>query len=271
MSRPPILYHFFQKPLPYARILALQEQLHHVQLYLRRSTPEKAKDVLLLLEHRPVYTTGRRQTEQDGFIIGEKERLKRTGADFELTKRGGELTYHGPGQVVGYPLLDLSHAGPWSSTLSIRDYICFLQRTLTSHLRSHEIPTSSSEHTGVFLDESTKIASIGVQVRHRLTTHGFAMNVTREPEKWFEKVVACGLVGVKAGSIEGALQSRNRAQEGMSVAMEIPNLVSRFGEVFGREMVELNLEKGGEIEEAIQSVQSEVTELSEWSREPKEL
>ncbi|KAL0576569.1 hypothetical protein V5O48_005401 [Marasmius crinis-equi] len=270
MSRPPILYHFFRNPLPYARTLALQEQLHQIQLSLRRSSPDKHRDVLLLLEHRPVYTAGRRQTEDNEFIIAERGRLRKLGADFELTKRGGEITYHGPGQVVGYPLLDLSHAGSSSSTLSIRDYICLLQRTLTSHLKTHDIPTSPSEHTGVFLDASTKIASIGVQVRHRLTTHGFAMNITQEPEKWFERVVACGLVGVRAGSIEGALGGQNRARESMTVAAEIPSLADRFGKNFGREMVEMDLSEGGEIVDAINEMEEHAAQLGKWPTEPVE-
>ncbi|KAG7099554.1 hypothetical protein E1B28_001387 [Marasmius oreades] len=270
MTRSPIFYHFFRNPLPYTRTLALQEHLHQIQLQRRRSLPGETRDLLLLLEHRPVYTAGRRQTEHDESVRGERDRLISLGAAFELTKRGGELTYHGPGQVVGYPLLDLSHAGPSSTTLSIRDYICLLQRTLTSHLKAHKISTSTSEHTGVFLDESTKIASIGVQVRHRLTTHGFAMNITREPEKWFERVVACGLVGVRAGSIEGALERQNRVQNEMTVATEIPDLIKHFGKVFGRELVELDFGKGGEIEDAIQEMEKEATELGEWPRAPME-
>ncbi|KAJ8084365.1 hypothetical protein PM082_003134 [Marasmius tenuissimus] len=273
MTSLPILYHFFRSPLPYARTLALQERIHELQLSLRRNSPEKQRDILLLLEHRPVYTAGRRQTEENEFVVAERDRLKKIGADFELTKRGGEITYHGPGQVVGYPLLDLSHAAPSGSpspTLSIRDYICLLQRTLTSHLKTHDIPTSPSEHTGVFLDASTKIASIGVQVRHRLTTHGFAMNITREPERWFERVVACGLVGVKAGSIQGALEDRKRARESMTVADEIPALTRRFGEIFGRKMVKIDLTEGGEIIGAIREMEESCAKLGPWPTEPVE-
>ena len=180
-------------------------------------------------------------------IREERTRLRKMGADFESTQRGGQLTYHGPGQIVGYPLLDLGRTTP---AVSIRDYICRIQTTLRSHLRdTHGIESSPSEHTGVFLDAHTKVASIGVQVRHRLTTHGFAFNVTREPLAWFDTVVACVLADVRAGSIAG--RSVKKAEEEVTVAGEIPALVETFGRVFGREMVELEVEKGDEVNDAI--------------------
>ncbi|ESK93607.1 chloroplast lipoate protein ligase [Moniliophthora roreri MCA 2997] len=270
MSSPlPIFYHHFRIPLPYLRTLELQETIHQLQLAHRRSSSESTSsshhpDLLLLLEHRPVYTAGRRQTDES--TRSERERLEKLGAEFVLTKRGGEVTYHGPGQVVGYPLLDLGRAG---SPLSIRDYICYLQRTLTSHLtHSHGIKTVPSEHTGVFLSEMEKIGSIGVQVRHRLTTHGFAMNVERGPEEWFERVVACGLVGVRATSIQSA---KDMKDGDITVTKQIPALVSRFGNVFGREMVELELASGlEEYKRAIQELENEAARMERWLGEPIE-
>jgi len=96
---PPIFYHYFQFPLQYARTLALQERIHELQLLQRKRGHHK--DILLLLQHRPVYTSGRRQT--DDSVQPERTRLRSLGADFVTTARGGELTYHGPGQIVGYP------------------------------------------------------------------------------------------------------------------------------------------------------------------------
>ncbi len=153
-----------------------------------------------------------------------------------LSQRGGELTYHGPGQLVGYPLLDLGRTKP-GAAIGIRDYICRLQRVLSLHLReAHGLAPTASEHTGVFLGECEKVASIGVQVRHRLTTHGFAMNVTREPRAWFDEVVACGLADVKAASIEGATGRK------VQVGTEVPGIVERFGRVMERQMVPLQPE-----------------------------
>ncbi|KAH8111508.1 hypothetical protein DFH11DRAFT_1546618 [Phellopilus nigrolimitatus] len=256
MSLPPIFYHFFASPLPYAPTLALQNFVHGAQLARRRATG-KHRDYLLLLQHRPVFTAGRRQLEDE--VRDERARLRRMGADFESTQRGGELTYHGPGQLVGYPLLDLGRTAP---AMSIRDYICRLQRTIQDHLRdAHGIVHAPSEHTGVFLDDGdgrgakTKISSIGVQVRHRLTTHGFALNITREPLAWFDTVVACGLADVKAGSIAG--RSKTVAEADVSVASEIPGMVDTFGRLMGRDMEKLDLNDSDEVSDAILKLEEE--------------
>jgi lipoyl(octanoyl) transferase 2 len=236
MSLPPVLYHYFPRPLPYLHALQLQESIHALQLEQRRRSPASSshQDILLLLQHKPVYTAGRRQTPSE--TASERARLTALGADFVLSQRGGELTYHGPGQLVGYPLLDLGRRRP---AIGIRDYICRLQRILSLHLgKAHGLTPVTSEHTGVFLGEYEKVASIGVQVRHRLTSHGFAMNVTHEPRAWFDKIVACGLANVKATSIEG---TTGRKQ---NVEMEIPGIVERFGRIMERQMVPLELGSG---------------------------
>ncbi|KAJ7596708.1 hypothetical protein C8J56DRAFT_294908 [Mycena floridula] len=242
----PIFYHYFQFPLQYARTLALQEKIHKIQLLQRRNSLHK--DVLLLLEHQPVYTSGRRQTEDS--VETERTRLTRLGADFVTTERGGQLTYHGPGQIIGYPLLDLSR---WNPTMSIRDYICHMQKTLQLHLlEGHGIEAAPSDHTGVFLDSTTKIGSIGVQVRHRFTSHGFSLNLTNEPLPRFNEIVACGLVDVKAASLETAKGKQVVVQD------EIPGLISRFGQEFGRDMVQLDIEEDDETSEAIRTAEKEM-------------
>ncbi|KAF9458741.1 hypothetical protein BDZ94DRAFT_69914 [Collybia nuda] len=257
MSLPPIIYHYFRLPLPYVRTLALQERLHQLQLLQRKSGTHK--DILLLLQHRPVYTAGRRQKEPT--IRDERVRLTGIGADFLMTTRGGELTYHGPGQIIGYPLLDLSRYAP---TMGARDYVCRMQKMLELHLKeAHSIPFIPLGHTGVFLDATTKIGSIGVQVRHRLTSHGFALNITQEPIPWFDQIVACGLEGVSAGSVEGAKQKDVRVED------EIPGLVSRFGRVYGREMIKMKTEDEGEIGEAIATLEAEAEEAGNWLTNPR--
>lgn len=254
MSLPPVFYHFFSSPLPYAQTLSLQNFIHGVQLAKRRASGNH-RDYLLLLEHRPVFTAGRRQLEDQ--IQDERTRLQEMGADFESTQRGGELTYHGPGQLVGYPLLDLGRTTP---ATSIRDYICKLQRTIQTHLKdAHGIAHTPSEHTGVFLDSKTKISSIGVQVRHRLTTHGFALNVTPEPCRWFDTVVACGLADVKAGSIAG--RSKNVAEADVSVANQIPSVVKMFGRLMERDMAKLDLSEDEKVSEAIANLEEQARTL----------
>jgi lipoate-protein ligase B len=232
-SLPPIFVHYLKHPVRYAPGLALQEHIHAWQLS-RRHLDGSHPDVLLLLQHAPVYTAGRRQTDAE--LDSERDRLaelnKTTGeapADFVHTQRGGQLTYHGPGQLVGYPLLDLGRTTP---PTGIREYICGLQTGLKRYLSErHGIQTSTSEHTGVFLDERTKLGSIGVQVRHRLTTHGFAINITNEPLSWFNKIVACGLVDVRAGSVQSALNGKQ-----LDVETEAHALVDTLGTVLGRKM-----------------------------------
>ena len=251
MLSPPILYHYFSRPLSYLRALQLQEAIHTLQLRQRSTSPSSShRDILLLLQHKPVYTAGRRQTASD--TAPERARLTALGADFVLAQRGGQLTYHGPGQLVGYPLLnlDLGHVA-----LSTREYICRLQRILSLHLReAHGLTPAppSEENMGVFLGAREKVASIGVQVRHRLTAHGFAMNVTREPLAWFEQIVACGLADVKAVSVEGATGRK------VEVEGEVAGIVERFGRVMERQMVPLDLDVGsGELAELVYTLEQE--------------
>jgi len=243
--------------LPYAQTLALQERIHQLQLLHRKTSSHK--DILLLLQHRPVYTSGRRQTEES--VQDERARLTNIGADFVATARGGELTFHGPGQIVGYPLVDLSRTSP---PVPIRDYVCRVQKALELHLlEAHGIQHVPIDLTGVFLDAKTKIASIGVQVRHRLTTHGFSINITREPLPWFDQVVACGLLDVKAGSVETA------KGKGLEIHEEIPGLVSRFGRMLERDFLPMNLAEEGEVGEAIAAAEDEALRAGDWAEAPR--
>lgn len=256
MSLAPVFYHYFSRPLPYARTWNFQQHIHQLQLHLRPSSAHP--DVLLLLQHRPTYTSGRRQSESE--INQDRIRLQDLGADFVSATRGGQLTYHGPGQVVGYPLIDLSRYTP---TMGAREYVCRIQKLMEAHLRdSHGIRPVPSEHTGVFLDPSTKIGSIGVQVRHRLTSHGFAMNITREPLPWFNEIVACGLDDVKAGSIESKLG------KAVDFNQEVSGIISQFGKFFGRQMVKLDPREHGEIGEAIVALEKEAEAAGPWCSGP---
>lgn len=256
MALRPIFYHSFPLPLPYAPALALQQRIHELQLQQRRTSPDSHDDVLLLLQHRPVYTTGRRQTEED--VRHESERLRHLGADFVVTKRGGQTTFHGPGQVVGYPLLDLRRM-----RLSIADYICNIQTMLKQHfLINHGISTINSDNTGVFTAPDIKIASIGVQIRHRLTSHGFAYNVTQEPRAWFDQVVACGLADVRAGCIEEA------AAPETVVDKDIESLIPVLARVFQRDVVKLDAGRDGPLEEAVREMEAEAIESGPWLDAP---
>lgn len=254
---PPIFYHYFRPPLPYAQTLALQERIHQIQSTLRKESSNH-KDYLLLLQHRPVFTSGRRQTEEE--TREERLRLTGLGADFVAAERGGQITYHGPGQIVGYPLLDLGRTTP---PTAVRDYVCKLEKFLKAFLRdTHGIDHVPSTHTGVFLDERTKVASIGVQVRHRLTMHGFAMNISPEPLPWFATTVACGLTDVQAGCIDGRSATANGP---VRVEHEIPELVKAFGLMFGRDMAKAEPSNDGEVGKAIMELETLALEMEKTS------
>lgn len=254
---PPILYHYFSRPVPYAQTWALQEQIYQLQLRLRETSTHP--DVLLLLQHRPTYTAGRRQTDLS--LHDDRIRLQNMGADFVTTTRGGQLTYHGPGQLVGYPLIDLSRYTP---TMGARDYVCRVQTLLQTYLiKSHAIQHFPSEHTGVFVDPTKKIGSIGVQIRQRLTSHGFALNLTNEPLSWFDQIISCGLVGVNAVSVETKLEKP------VDIDKEASGIIELFGNIFERRMVKLDSVAGGELSQAIMTLENDAEQAGEWLVAPR--
>ncbi|CAE6502417.1 unnamed protein product [Rhizoctonia solani] len=255
VPRSPILTYTFRRPLPYLPTLLAQNKIHAFQLENRRVDPDGTPDVMLLLEHRPVYTAGRRQKLED--LEVERDRLQNIGADWVQTDRGGQTTYHGPGQLTVYPLLDIGR-----NQISIRDYICNLELSLREHLKTHhQLTHYPSEHTGVFLSPDEKIASIGVHVRHRLTTHGIAMNITREPTAWFDQVVACGLDGVRAASIEGATRKQ----------VSVPQEAQKFAEILAkkmrRDLAPLD-ESHPAVWEIVQDLEQKALASGPWHRKP---
>lgn len=198
---------------------------------------QAAQDTLLLLQHRPVYTEGRRE-ESENFDVAEA--LRALGADYKLTKRGGQITYHGPGQLVGYPILNLGAMG-----LASRCYVDRVQDSLISLLATRGIGTVDppDAHTGVWADEYHKIASIGIQVRHRVSSHGFALNVEQRAMRGFRHIVACGIVGKSMTCVHdrldptGPFARYNSGQQGdkdESVESVASDYVRHFANVFKR-------------------------------------
>ena len=150
-------------------------------------------DVLLLLEHYPVYTRGRR-SGADELPMGE-EWYAMQGIEVVDTDRGGKITYHGPGQLVGYPIVAVT---------DVVAYVRTIETALVSALREEGVfararPDEGPDFTGVWVDER-KIASIGVHVARGVTTHGFAVNVENDMQP-FGWVVACGLPDVQMTSL----------------------------------------------------------------------
>ncbi len=177
--------------VPYSDGLALQGTLR-----ARRQTRE-LPDALLLLEHPPVYTRGRRSSAQDLPFPEDFYRAK--GIEIADTDRGGKLTYHGPGQLVGYPIMEIQDVG---------DYLRTMEGAIVAALAQHGVAARSRadegiDYTGVWVQER-KIASIGVHVSRGVTTHGFAVNVCNDLEP-FSWVVACGLPEVQMTSLAAEL------------------------------------------------------------------
>lgn len=152
-------------------------------------------DSLLLLEHPPVFTIGRRS---DGStLLWSEEECARRGVEVVWTDRGGDATYHGPGQLVGYPILDLARLG----TDVLRE-IRGLERSLIAYLQTLGIQSVPGGEglTGVWSD-GAKVAAIGVKLSRHVSSHGFALNLTTDLGTFNEGIVPCGLVGKRATSV----------------------------------------------------------------------
>src|SRR3954463_625013 len=169
----------------FADALARQEEL----VAAKRLDPS-LPDHLLLLEHDAVYTIGR---TPDRSSLPAESRLPHP---LFPINRGGQATYHGPGQLIGYPIIDLRRCGQ-----DLHKYLRWLEQLLIDFLAGSEIAASRRESlTGVWVEER-KIASIGVGVRHWITMHGFALNVSGDLSS-FDQIVPCGIANVTMTSIE---------------------------------------------------------------------
>jgi lipoate-protein ligase B len=178
--------------VPYADALALQEDLR------ARIGAGEAPETILLLEHPDVITYGRGAKE--GNTLRADTDLRRLGYDVFRVNRGGDVTWHGPGQLVGYPLLDLQRHGQ-----DVHRYLRALEGALVDALADFGISARRREgYAGVWLDERRKIASIGVGLRRWLTLHGFALNVNCDLAR-FDVIVPCGLAGVRMVSMASVL------------------------------------------------------------------
>jgi lipoyl(octanoyl) transferase len=171
----------------YREASALQERLRTARLQ------DDIPDVLLLLEHPAVYTLGRRSGEAD-LPMGEDWYLSQ-GIDVVRTNRGGKLTYHGPGQLVGYAIMRTDDVLAFVRTMERAVIAALADEGLEARARTDEGP----DFTGAWVGER-KIASIGVHVARSVTTHGFAVNVENDLQP-FEWVVPCGLPQVRMTSV----------------------------------------------------------------------
>src|SRR4051812_26127962 len=194
----------------YREAAALQERLRE------RVQAGELPDLMLLLEHPPVYTIGRRSDAGD-LPLGEAFYRER-GIDVVRTPRGGQLTYHGPGQLVGYPIMHVA---------GVPEHILTLEGSIVTALADAGVQAGTRlghKHVGVWMGER-KIASVGVHISHGVSSHGFAVNVDNDLDP-FNWVVACGLPEVQMTSM---------AAEGCAegIACFRKRMGHRFSEAFG--------------------------------------
>jgi lipoate-protein ligase B len=192
-----------------------------------------ADEALLLMELRPVYSLGRSARPED--LLLSPAELARRGAAIVETDRGGGVTFHGPGQLVCYPILDLRRRG-----LGPVDYVRSLEETLIAALAACGIASGRvAGRPGVWAG-GAKVASIGVRVRGGVTTHGFSLNVENDLH-WFDAIVPCGLIGARVTSVARLLNTGRRADgqnRRLSVASLADPVASAFAARFGADLVE---------------------------------
>jgi lipoyl(octanoyl) transferase len=184
-----------------------------------RIAGEIVEDVLLLVEHPPVVTLGR--TAKGRHVVASPEFLRARGVEVFEVERGGDVTFHGPGQLVGYPIIDLKR-----HRLDLHWYLRQVEEALIRSLAEYGIPAERhSGYTGVWT-RGRKIASIGVHARDWVTWHGFALNVATDLS-WFDLIVPCGIDGVIMTSM-----ARETDRPQLTVAAVEEPIARSFGEVF---------------------------------------
>jgi lipoyl(octanoyl) transferase len=210
--------------VPYPEALGLQKRLESAR------QADRIPDVLLMLEHPPTYTRGRRSTAAE-LPMGEDWYCAQ-GIEIFDTDRGGRVTYHGPGQIVGYPVLSLRPYGD-----DVHDYIRRMEQVVVSVLASYGVEAGTIEGlTGVWTAGRRKIGSIGVHVSRGVTTHGFAVNVNNDLQP-FEWIVPCGIDHCQMTSVARELR---REQDLAGFADRVS---AEFGRVYEREVVPVPLER----------------------------
>jgi lipoyl(octanoyl) transferase len=199
--------------VPYAQAWELQREL------VRLRKVDAIPDTLVLLEHPPVYTVGRAATDASNLRAGERY-LRSLGAEVFWSDRGGDATFHGPGQIVGYPILRLQ-------VHDTHGYLRKLEEVLIRALADYGLEGwHHPEYTGVWVG-ACKIAAIGVKFSSGwITSHGFALNVSTDLS-WFDRITPCGIRGHGVTSLQRELGNK------VPVAEVERKIIDRFRETFG--------------------------------------
>lgn len=211
--------------IDYATGLRLQQKL----VDLRKEN--RIGDVLLLLEHDPVITLGRNAKSAN--IIASAEQLAERGVEVFECDRGGDVTFHGPGQLVGYPIFDLralTSVDGKGRSLGVIEYVRRLEEVLIRTCAEFGIPTKRiCGLAGVWTENEQKIAAIGVHISRSVTSHGFAVNVNSDLE-YFDLIIPCGIASKSVTSM--------RKESGKPVPMPevVESIIRNFGQVFENEI-----------------------------------
>lgn len=203
--------------VPYEKALEYQENL------LARRIAEETRDSLILLEHPPTITTGRKGNTEH--LLVREEYLRKHGISFVHASRGGDITFHGPGQIVGYPILNLKNHG-----MDIRRHLRMIEEMIIRTLRDFDIEGRRIDGvTGVWVKRS-KVASIGIAIRKWVTYHGFALNVSTDLD-YFDLILSCGITDVRITSIGSWLGN----EENVGMDDVTRSVIRNFMGVFGFE------------------------------------
>lgn len=212
----------------YQKAWDLQEELLQENLRLKKEGSKETKHHLLLVEHPPVYTLGKSGKEEH-VLISEEERQQRQ-IEFFRINRGGDITFHGPGQIVGYPILDLE-----KYYTDIGLYLRNLEEVIIRVMTEYGLEgTRSKGETGVWLDpeipgKERKICAMGVRCSRWITMHGFAFNVNTDLS-YFNHIIPCGIQNKQVTSLEKELGHKMNFREVQD------KLITKFAEVFQADM-----------------------------------
>jgi lipoyl(octanoyl) transferase len=207
--------------MPYAHALELQRATAKARL-----SGELRDDVLLLVEHPPVVTLGR--AAQKAHVVVPQALLAMRGVEVFEVERGGDVTFHGPGQLVGYPIFDLRN-----HKQDLHWYLRQLEESLILALQSYELVAwRNAGYTGVWVapERPRKIASIGVHARDWVTWHGFALNV-RTDLSFFDLIIPCGIQNVEMTSM-----AREMGSDDVSLVQVLPDVANALGSAFERDV-----------------------------------
>lgn len=216
---------------PSVKLQKILSDLHFKQLN------NETCNTLLLVEHDPVYTIGIRNknyTEEDEI------KLRNLGAEFFKTDRGGLITFHGPGQLVAYPILNLKQFKP-----SIKWYVCQIEQMIIRLCAKYDILGTTSPDTGVWVNDK-KICAIGIHGSRYITTHGLALNCNTDLT-WFDHIVPCGIEGKGVTSISKELN--------INVTIEdvLPTFQNVFQEMFQCSLVQYPANEASELLRSIKN------------------